>query len=63
MLRSSGGLVVSAYAEDDTHPVKQVVEHACDLQARGVHALRTAHRAHGELALEALLGGRDGIRR
>jgi SAM-dependent methyltransferase len=29
VLRAGGGLVVSAYAADDTHPVKQAVEEAC----------------------------------
>src|SRR5687767_10627240 len=38
----------------------EVIEHTGNLQRCGVDALAGARRAHGELAFEALSGGRDG---
>jgi SAM-dependent methyltransferase len=72
VLRPNGGLVVSAYAEDDTHPVKQVVERACaergwrppgwyrDLQQDAAPRLATPDRALEELAA-VLPGARAGL--
>lgn len=64
VLRPGGGLVASAYAADDTHPVKEVVLATCaargwvappwyaDLQRRAMPRLATPERALAEAAGE-----------
>jgi len=74
VLRPTGGLVVSAYAADDTHPVKQVVERACagrgwrapdwyrDLQRDAMPRLATPERALDALAAVLPGAGADLVR-
>ena len=69
VLRAGGGMALSAYASDDTHPVKRIVDSACtahgwvppewyrDLQRDAVPLLASPERAVSQL--RAALPGAD----